>query len=310
MRAKIDKKSVFLTAILMGSVLGACQKKDVTDTPDVIGAHSGRLDDVEIADIDGRKIYLSDVEHAALATGDLIPGTSLTVDNPVFARTRDALIDQTLLSSEAIRRSLDQDDTTRRRLIMARERILSNAMLESLLAEKVTDDAVRRMYEEQSALQERGEQVRARHIVVATEEKAQELIKLIEQGGDFARLAKEYSLDVSTRDLGGDLGFFSKDALDSRISDIAFATNKGELSAPFQTDIGWHVFKVEARRQTPIPTFDQLKPEIVRFMSYDEIQKLVKTLRKEHLVSIKTPSLAPTHSPDMPTNQDETKDVP
>ena len=310
MRAKIDKKAIFLTLALMGLGLGACQNKDVQEAPATTGTHSKRLDKVEVADIDGRKIYLSDVEHAALATGDLMPGASLSVDDPVFVSTRDALIDQVLLSAEAVRRSLDQNDTTRRRLVMARERILSNVMLETLLAEKVTDDAVRRMYEEQSALQERGEQVRARHIVVATEEKAKELIKLIEQGGDFARLAKEYSLDASTRDLGGDLGFFSKDALDSRISAIAFATNIGEISAPFETDIGWHVFKVEARRPTPVPTFDQLKPEIVRFMSYDEIQKLVKTLRQEHEVSLKTPSLAPTHKSDMPANQDETKDAP
>jgi peptidyl-prolyl cis-trans isomerase C len=142
------------------------------------------------------------------------------------------------------------------------------------------------MFDEQVALQEKGEQIRARHIVVDTEEKANELRNLVEQGGDFSRLAKEFSLDQSTRDLGGDLGFFGRGALDNLISDKAFSLETGEMSAPFQTNMGWHILKVEARRQTPTPSFEKLKPEIVNFMSYDAIQELVTILRQTHNVSI------------------------
>ena len=267
--------------------LAACQDKVLLQDKTPFSASVVRLGDTIVADIDGTSIYLSDVENAALAKDLMKPGASLTPANPVFQQILDELIDQRLLALEALRRSLDQNDETRRRLAAARERILSNVVVETLLVEKVTEEAILRMYDEQAALQEGGEQVRARHILVETEEKAKEIVELLEKGGRFSTLAKELSMDVSTQDLGGDLGYFSQDALREDMANIAFSTEKGEVSEPFKTGLGWHVLTVVDRRPTPKPKFEDIKPEITSFMTYDAIEKLLKSLRSNSSIELK-----------------------
>lgn len=277
----------FTKLVFTALFLTACQDKVLLQDKSPLSASVVRLGDTVVADIDGTSIYLSDVENTALAKNLIKPGASLTPANPVFHKVLDELIDQRLLALEALRRSLDQNDETRRRLAAARERILSNVVVETLLAEKVTEDAISRMYDEQAALQEGGEQVRARHILVETEEKAKELYGLLESGGQFSTLAKEFSLDISTQDLGGDLGYFSKDALREDMANVAFTTKKGTVSEPFKTSLGWHVLKVEDRRPTPKPRFEDIKPEITSFMTYDAIEKFLKSLRSNSSIELK-----------------------
>ncbi|PHR92873.1 MAG: peptidylprolyl isomerase [Robiginitomaculum sp.] len=273
---------VFLGAILIG-----CQDKNTVENEVAFTPNVGRLGDAIIADVDGTHIYVSDIEHAALAKGLIQPGTSLGPTDPLFQTTLDALIDQRLLALEAMRRSLDQNDETRKRLLVARERILSNVVIETLLAEKVTDEAIRRLYDEQTAMQTGGEQVWARDILVASEDKAKEIALLLENGGNFTTLAKEFSLDQSTRDLGGSLGWFSRNALRGDLAKTAFETPRGTVSVPFKDAFGWHVLKVEGRRPTPRPKFEDIKAEITNYLTYDEIENLLKSLRSNSEISLK-----------------------
>jgi len=170
---------------------------------------------------------------------------------------------------------------------------LSNIVVENLLAEKITDETLQRMYEEQSALRTDMKQVRARQILVSSEEKAVEIVQLLDKGGDFAALAKQLSLDLSTKDLGGDLSYFSRGSMDDSIAKEAFALKRGEISAPFKTKRGWHILKVEAIRATPQPAFEDIKSEIVSFMTYDEIEKKLKTLRSQSQIELKLGQVAP-----------------
>lgn len=272
--------------VFLGAVLLGCQGKTVAENELSLVPNIVRLGDKIIADVDGTHIYASDIEHAALAKGLIQPGTSLSAADPLFQTTLDALIDQRLLALEAMRRSLDQNDETRRRLLVARERILANVVIETLLAEKVTDETIRRLYDEQTAMQAGGEQIWARDILVASEDKAKEIVLLLENGGDFTTLAKEFSLDPSTRDLGGSLGWFSRNSLRGGIAKTAFETPKGTLSAPFKNELGWHVLKVEGRRPTPRPKFEDIKAEITSYLTYDEIENLLKSLRSNSEISL------------------------
>ncbi|MEE9272248.1 MAG: peptidylprolyl isomerase [Robiginitomaculum sp.] len=285
------------SGVMAFGVLAGCQEKPIADklnTPTV------RLGNTVVAEVGGTKIYLSDIEHEALAKGDLNPGEVLTPTEPAFQNTLDALIDQRLLVLDALSRSLDQSDEVRRRLAIAREKILSNVVVEDLIAEKVTDETVKRMFDEQAALRGNVPQIRARQLIVKTKEKAIELRELIEKESvekegdekesvkkesdekesDFSRIAKEFSIDNSTRDLGGDLGYFSRNALNKTIADVAFATKKGTISPPFKTKTGWHILMVTNKRKAPQKPFEEIKAEIVEFMTYDEIGKKLKSLRK------------------------------
>jgi len=284
---KITLKISVLTGLVVALVLGACQSGGSIEEKTPLNTQIVRLGDTVVAEIDGTSLYLSDIEHAALAKGVLSPGQSLTPKNPVFQTILDELIDQRLLALEALRRSLDQNDETRRRLAVARERILANVVVETLLAEKVTEDSIKRMYAEQSALQSKSEQVRARHIVVGSEEQAKELKDLVEQGGSFAALAKEFTIDPSTQDLGGDLGYFSKNAMEDVIAAQAFALETGGISEPFETKYGWHILTTTDRRPMPRPALKTIRSEIVSYMTYEEIQKLLKSLRSASAIELK-----------------------
>jgi peptidyl-prolyl cis-trans isomerase C len=267
--------------------MSGCSGKLQVEDKSPLSANVIRLGDTAVAEVEGTNIYLSDVEHAALAKGLMVPGMSLTPKDPVFQSQLDELIDQRLLALDALRQSFDQNDETRRRLAASRELILSNIVIENLLAEKINDETLQRMYAEQSALRTDMKQVRARHILVESEEKAIEIAELLENGGDFSELAKQMSLDMSTRDLGGDLSYFSRGSMEDNIADQAFALGRGEISAPFNTARGWHLLKVEAIRATPQPAFEDIKSEIVSFMTYDEIEKKLKSLRAQSQIELK-----------------------
>jgi len=299
---KITLKLWLITGMFSGLALGACQGGSIVDEKTPLDTKIARLGDTVIAEVDGTSIFLSDIEHAALVKGSLQPGQFLTPKDPLFQTMLDELIDQRLLALEALRRSVDQNDDARRRLAVARERILATMIVEQLLAEKVTDASVQRMYDEQRALQGNAEQVRARQIVVGTEERAQELKDLVEKGGSFSALAKEFSIDQSTGDIGGDLGYFSQNAMESKIASVAFALEKGSISEPFKTSNGWHILTVTDRRTMPRPALKAIRPEIISFMTYEEIQKLLKSLRGRsdiQIMSGKTPIV-----------KDENKDAP
>lgn len=285
---KITLKSWLVAGVFAGLALAGCQGGPVVGEKSPLDTKIVRLGDTVVAEVAGTSIYLSDIEHAALTKGAITPGQPLTPKDPVFQTVLDELIDQRLLALEALRRSLDQNDETRRRLAIARERILANVVVEKLLTEKVTDESVQRMYDEQRALQGDAEQVRARHIVVETEKLAKELKDLVEKGGDFSALAKEFSVDNSTRDLGGDLGYFSANAMEDLISQTAFALDTGSLSAPFKSEYGWHILTTTDRRPMPRPALKTIRPEIVSFMTYEEIQKLLKSLRANSDIQLKT----------------------
>ena len=263
-----------------------CQDRLIMADNSPFGAGVVRLGDTEIASIDGTKIYLSDVERTAASQGLIEVGSPLTPGQPIFQKVLDELIDQRLLALDALRRSLDQEDETRRRLSVARERILGNVLVETHLKDKVSEATIRRMYDEQAGLRDRGTEIQARHILLKTEEEAVTMVAKLSEGADFAALAKEFSEDEGSREKGGDLGYFTNDMLDEVFTQQAFATQKGERSAPFETEYGWHIVEVQNRRQAPQPSFEEMRGEILNFMTYDEIQILLKSLRAQGEVKL------------------------
>jgi len=268
-------------ALFAAGGMTACQDRLVMSDNSAFGEGVVRLGDTEVAAVDGTKIYLSDVERTAAAQGLIEEGSPLTPGQPVFQKVLDELIDQRLLALDALRQSLDQEDETRRRLSAARERILGNVLVENHLKNTVNETSIRRMYDEQAGLRNRGDEVQARHILVKDEETAKELAKTLAEGGDFAALAREFSEDEGSREAGGNLGYFTNDMLEKQFTQKAFSAKTGEISEPFETKYGWHILQVQNRRKAPQPTFEEMRSEIVNFMTYDEIQNVLKSLRAQ-----------------------------
>jgi peptidyl-prolyl cis-trans isomerase C len=134
---------------------------------------------------------------------------------------------------------------------------------------------LRKAYDELKAQRKDVEEVRARHILVATEQEAKDLIAQIEGGKSFEDLAKQHSKDTGNKNAGGDLGYFTKEAMVKEFSDAAFKMNKGETSkTPIKTQFGWHVVRVEDKRIQPMPPFEQVREAL----AVEERRKILNEL--------------------------------
>lgn len=266
--------------------LSACQDRMIVENKGPLGSNVVRLGDTVVASVDGTKIYLSDIERAASAQKLIAPGAPLKPGDPVFQKVLEEVIDQRLMALAALRQSLDQGDEAQRRLAVSRERILSSLLVEKHLADTVNETTIRKMYDAQAALRNRGDELRARHILVNDEATIKEVVDKLNKGEDFAALAEAYSIDRASKNKGGDLGFFTRDMLSEAFTSTAFETPIGSVSAPFQSDFGWHIVEVLDRRKGRQPDFEDMRDEILNFMTYDEIQNLVTELRAQADVTL------------------------
>lgn len=237
-----------------------------------------RLGDVPIAEVNKTPIYMSDVRNVAVERGLIQDGETLNRNDDTFKDVLDELIDQRLMALEAFTLSLDQNADAKRRLAQARERVLGNVLVEEHLKKAVTDETVRQMFEAQSALRNRGQQVRARHILLPDEVSAKQIAERLDAGESFQSLALAYSIDRASREAEGDLGYFTRDMLGSILTDIAFGAEVGSRVGPFQSETGWHILEVLDRRQAPEPKFEDVKDEIIKLMTYEEIKTLLEGL--------------------------------
>ncbi|RKR00507.1 peptidyl-prolyl cis-trans isomerase C [Maricaulis maris] len=247
------------------------------------GAAVLALDEADpvVARVEGTMIRRSDVEREALAQQGDSTAVPPAMGSEKFDRVLEELIDQRLLALEARRRDLHQSEEARRRLALAEERILGNVLVETALADAVTDETIQRIYEEQIRLIPLGEEVRARHILVQTRDEAVAIKALLDEGRDFAELAVAMSEDQATRLEGGDLGYFSREGILPAFGAVAFATPEGVVSEPFQSEFGWHILTVVDRRRQPPPSLEALRPNIIRFYTFDQLEALIEGLRSE-----------------------------
>jgi peptidyl-prolyl cis-trans isomerase C len=232
--------------------------------------------DAIIARVDGTDIRQSDL---ALAEADI--GSNLPPAAP--EARRDALltylIDVTILANAAKAKKVDAAPGFDRRLAFARQKVLMEALLTEESKSATNETAMRNLYDESVKKSKPEEEVRARHILVPTEEKAKEILAKLEAGGDFAELAKAESKDTGAPE-GGDLGYFTKEQMVPDFAEVAFKLEKGALSSPVKTQFGWHIIRVEDKRTKPVPAYDDVKEQIQTYLARRAQAELVGRLRE------------------------------
>ncbi len=242
--------------------------------------------DQAVAKVDGKTIWTSDVKREAVAQGLIGEGEPLDAGSDLFRRVLDEVVDQKLLAAEALKRKLDKDPVAQRRLAAARDRILGDMLVESVVADAVNDNAIRGLYQEQLKLAKRSEEIHARQIVVATPAEADAVKKLLASGASFEALAMERSRDAATRFNGGDLGYFTTDVMPEAYDAALKGVKAGQLIGPFPVEGGVALVKVEdVRMEQPI-TLEAARPQIVRFLTYDQIRDLLEKLRGHAKVEV------------------------
>ena len=251
------------------------------------GSASARAETV-VATINGQQVTETDLE---IAIADLEQQFAQLPEDQRRAAALSAIIEIRLMASEAEKAGLGEDDGFKRRMTMLRDRALHSAFIEQEVAKTVTDEAVRARYDEQVAQMPASEEVRARHILVETEDEAKAIIADLDAGGDFEAIAKEKSKDGAAAQ-GGDLGYFGQGRMVPEFEQAAFAMEVGAHSKePVQSQFGWHVIKVEDKRPVQPPAFEQVAGQFRSLLLREAYFETVNKLREGAEVEISDPAL-------------------
>ncbi|MCK0208263.1 peptidylprolyl isomerase [Starkeya koreensis] len=292
-----------LLAALLGTALVPALPALAQDAAAPAAPAAAQGDDPVLATVNGTPIRRSDV---AAAAEELAPNLPPQIQGPA----RDEyvlgfLIDLTAMAQSAEADKLDQTPAFQQQLAFIRKRVLMQAALEKATKAAMTDAALKQTYEEAVKQQKPEEEVHARHILFraeagdkaasdAAEKKAKDVLARIKKGEDFAKLAGELTEDPSGKQDGGDLGFFVKDQMVPEFADVAFAMKPGEVSQPVKTQFGWHIIKLEEKREKPVPTFDEVKPQIEQFLAQkaqaEAVQKAREAAKVEKTAAAPSPS--------------------
>ncbi len=233
-----------------------------------------------IARVGDVEITAADLEHAKNDIGgqfERLPEAQRE------AALLDALIDIYAVAGKATAENFDKEESFIARMALLRKRVLHNIYVSKTVSKKITDADVKALYDEQIG---KIEEVKARHILVKTEDEAKEIIKLLDAGGDFIALAKEKSTGPSGKN-GGDLGYFGKGQMVPAFEKAAFALKKGEhTSKPVKSQFGYHVIMLEDRRKAKPPEFAKVKDKIRQAILRKRYGELVENTRKALKVEI------------------------
>jgi peptidyl-prolyl cis-trans isomerase C len=229
-----------------------------------------------LARVGGTEIRQSDI---ALAEADIGGGLQPSPPEVRQEALLTYLIDETLIAKAAEEQKLADAPGFDRRLAYARQKVLMEALLDKASKDASNEAAMKKVYDESVAQNKPVEEVSARHILVETEDKAKEVLAKLKAGTDFAELAKAESKDPGAAD-GGSLGYFTQDQMVPEFASVAFKLEKGALSDPVKTQFGWHIIKVEDKRNKPVPSYEQVKDQIQTFVVRRAQAELVGKLRE------------------------------
>ena len=203
------------------------------------------------------------------------------------------LIDMKVMAKAAREQQMDQTETFRRRLQYLEERALRRAYFADKIAAGVTPEAVQAAYDAFVAGFQPQEEVHARHILVATRQDAEAIKAELAAGKPFELLAMEKSTDPSGAQNGGDLGFFSRGMMVKPFEDAAFAlTEPGQLSEPIESQFGWHIIKLEEKRQSQPPSLEEVGPQLQQQVMFKAFEDSVGSLKHGLAIDIPDSALA------------------
>jgi peptidyl-prolyl cis-trans isomerase C len=287
--SRIAVSTIAALALLVLPIVSGCSQDAPPSKSSSAASPSASASDPVVARVNGFDILES---HLALAEDDL--GADLQQLPP--EERREHLItyvgDIVLASQAAEARNLQNSDEFKRRQAFLRNKLLMAAMLQDHARASTNDEALRKVYDEQIKPMGTAEEIRARHILFRADPKdpkaqeeaearARAALERIKKGEDFAALASELTEDPSGKQNGGDLDYFTKDQMVPEFANVAFQMYPGQLSNPVRTQFGWHIIKLEDRRNRPVPEFEKVRPQIETFIVRRAQGELISQLREK-----------------------------
>ena len=229
-----------------------------------------------VAVVEGEKVYLIEILHMAERLPDQYKQLPLPT---VYPSLLQRAVDARLVAIAGRQAGYSENAKVKQRLKDAETQIISEIYLAEAISAKVTEDALRADYETRKQELAGGDQVKARHILLETEEDARKVIEELDKGASFAELASERSTGPSASS-GGDLGWFGRGQMVPAFSDAAFGLGSGDVTTePVQTQFGYHVILVEDRRPSKPPSFEQARERLSSEMSQKILLSILEGLR-------------------------------
>ena len=191
-----------------------------------------------------------------------------------YNKAIDVFVDGELVYQAAVKDGVLDSKEYKTQLQMAKEELARKIYLEKKVDAKVTDAQLKKMYNEYKAKLKGEKEVKAKHILVDSEAKAKEVIAKLKKGGDFDKLAKQYSKEPA------DLGYFGKGIMVPEFADAAFAMKKGEYSkTPVKTQFGYHVILVEDIRDAKVLPYKQVEPQFKAMLTQGTLAEIFQQLQ-------------------------------
>lgn len=189
----------------------------------------------------------------------------------------DYLIDMRLASRKAEADRFAESSEFKRKLSFLMDKALMESLLAKVARDSLTETETKKVYEAAAKSQAPETEFRARHILVETEAQARAVWRRVLTGEDFARLADEVSRDPGSK--GGDLGWFVKERMVPEFAEAASKLQPGQTSEPVRTQFGWHVIRLEAKREKPFPPLEEVRDQIERYVVQKAQTDLIMSLR-------------------------------
>ncbi|MGC6454423.1 MAG: peptidylprolyl isomerase [Candidatus Puniceispirillaceae bacterium] len=233
-------------------------------------------DRIAVATLDGEAIYLDEI----MAVADTLPAEYQQQGiSGLYPQLVDEVANSRLAAIAGRASGMDKDENVAKAMTSAANRVLAEAYITKMVSEQLSDEAIQSAYDTFVADTGSREQVTASHILVETEDEATAIIAQLNDGADFATLAKEKSTGPSGPN-GGELGSFGRGQMVPAFEAAAFEMPAGSYSeTPVQTQFGWHVIRVAEKGVQPAPSLDEMRDQLVANLSRQSFARIVEELR-------------------------------
>lgn len=234
-----------------------------------------------VANVNNEDISLETMIHAM---NELPPEIQSQPFMSYYEDLLERVIDIKLFAQEGKKMKLDEEPSVRAAIDFVIEKVLMQAFLSKYVQENIKEENLKASYNNFIADETSREEIKASHILMDTESEAIDVINMLNDGDDFAELAKNKSTGPSGPS-GGDLGWFKRGQMVPPFEKAAFSLNKNEISQrPVQTQFGWHVIKIFDKRIPEAPSYENMKSKLIQDLERKIVSKKIQDLRNDALI--------------------------
>jgi peptidyl-prolyl cis-trans isomerase C len=242
-----------------------------------------------LAKVNGVEITDDDLRLAVQDLGPTLPQELKGPERDSYVL--DYLIDLKLAAAQGAKDGVADTPAFKQKMDYYRDKTLMESVLGNVAKAATSEEAERKVYENVSKQQKPETEIHARHILVPTEAEAKAALARVKAGEDFAKVADEVSKDPGSQ--GGDLGWFTRDKMVPEFADAAFKLEKGQISDPVKSEFGWHIIKLEDKREKAFPPFEAVKDQVARYVIQKAQSDMIMKLRGEAKIERTEPVPAP-----------------